>query len=200
MQSEPVTKFYLEAEPEEEVQEDQDEVDEFQIEEIEEPKAEPVVEEDQVKEVAEKTPLAKPEITEPVIHEVIIEEKTFTLEVPPAPVIEQKKPEPVVPTTLNERISAQQDAQRTLSSSFNQQPVSDLKSIISLNDKLLFIKDLFNGYSLAYSEAIELANRSGNFEVAENFLKTNYAVKNNWAAKQDTVDKFYEILNRRFTK
>jgi len=30
-------------------------------------------------------------------------------------------------------------------------------------------------------------------------LKQNYAIKNNWAEKQDVADKFYEILNRRFS-
>lgn len=100
--------------------------------------------------------------------------------------------------TLNEMISAQR--QEASPFARPQQPVSDLKSIINLNDKLLFIKDLFNGYSLAYSEAIEIINRFDSFEAADNFLKTNYSVKNNWVSKQHTVDKFYELLNRRFAK
>ena len=76
--------------------------------------------------------------------------------------------------------------------------ITDLKQAINLNDKLLYIKDLFNGYNLAYAEAIELANKLPNFEAADNFFKKNYAVKNNWAEKQTTVDKFYELLNQRF--
>ncbi|MBC7744647.1 MAG: hypothetical protein H7096_06055 [Flavobacterium sp.] len=76
--------------------------------------------------------------------------------------------------------------------------VKDLKSMIKLNDKLLFVRDLFNGYSLAYSEAIDLLNRYDNFETADNFLKQNYAVKNKWDEKQSTVEYFYEILNKRF--
>jgi hypothetical protein len=100
--------------------------------------------------------------------------------------------------TLNEMLSAQ-TSQNTVSGQFNQRQVKDLKSLISLNDKLQFVRDLFNGYSLAYSEAIELINRFDNFDAADNFLKQNYAVKNNWAEKQDVADKFYEILNRRFS-
>jgi hypothetical protein len=65
---------------------------------------------------------------------------------------------------------------------------------------LLFVRDLFNGYSLAYSEAIEILNRFDNFESADNFLKQNYLSKNNWAEKQHVADKFYEILNKRFSK
>jgi hypothetical protein len=103
------------------------------------------------------------------------------------------------PLTLNEILSAQ-SSQSTVSSQFNQRQSKDLKGLISLNDKLQFVRDLFNGYSLAYSEAIELLNRFDSFEAADNFLKQNYAAKNSWAEKQDVADKFYEILNRRFTK
>jgi hypothetical protein len=80
------------------------------------------------------------------------------------------------------------------------QPIADLKQAINLNDKLLYIKDLFNGYNLAYSEAIDLLNRFSTFGEADNFLKTNYAVKNHWDTKQATVDKFYELLERRYAQ
>jgi hypothetical protein len=89
---------------------------------------------------------------------------------------------------------------QNLANSLNKQPISDLKTSINLNDKLLFIKDLFNGYSLAYSEAIEILNRFDTFESAKSFLTTNYATKNNWAAKSATVEKFYSILERRYSK
>lgn len=100
--------------------------------------------------------------------------------------------------TLNEMLSSQ-TSQNTVSGQFNQKPSKDLKGLISLNDKLQFVRDLFNGYSLAYSEAIELMNRFDSFDAADNFLKQNYAIKNNWSEKQDVADKFYEILNRRFS-
>lgn len=74
----------------------------------------------------------------------------------------------------------------------------NLKSAISLNDKLLFIKDLFNNYNLAFSEAIELISRLEHFEDADSYLQTHYAVKNNWAKKQDTVKRFYAILGQYF--
>lgn len=109
--------------------------------------------------------------------------------------------EPPKAPTLNELIAAQLSHNNAADNGFNKKPaaaVADLKSIINLNDKLTFIKDLFNGYSLAYSEAIEILNRFDSFDAADNFLKTNYAAKNNWALKQPTVDKFYELLNRRF--
>lgn len=112
------------------------------------------------------------------------------------------------PLSLNELFSAQRKQQAQPEQSAGEKlqasgfpgtkKVTDLKSAVSLNDKLLFIKDLFNGYSLAYTEAIELLNRFNNFEEADAFLKINYAEKNNWIAKKTTVDKFYAILKKRF--
>lgn len=112
-------------------------------------------------------------------------------------------PVPPRPLSVNELFGAQiqQSASAAGVPNRNEQTrITDLKAAISLNDKLLFIKDLFNGYSLAYSEAIEILNRYDNIAEADEFLKSNYSVKNNWAAKPDTVDKFYSILHRRYTK
>ena len=100
--------------------------------------------------------------------------------------------------TLNEILSAGKN-QANIATAISQHEEKDLKSMIKLNDKLMFVRDLFGGYSLAYSEAIELHKRFDTFEAAENFLKQNYAVKNKWSEKQGTVDQFYEILNRRFS-
>ncbi len=117
----------------------------------------------------------------------------------PAPLVkEPEKTEEAAPLSLNEILSAQ-NVRNTVSGQFTQRQSKDLKSMISLNDKLLFVRDLFNGYSLAYSEAIELLNRFDNFESADNFLKQNYASKNSWSDKQDAADKFYELLNKRFS-
>lgn len=110
---------------------------------------------------------------------------------------------PARPLSLNERLSAQRKAEGgaplfTAAARGGGERVTDIKTAISLNDKLLFIKDLFNGYSLAYSEAIELLNRYDDFAEADRFLKTNYAGKNNWADKPETVDKLYAVLRKRF--
>ena len=76
--------------------------------------------------------------------------------------------------------------------------IADLKKAITLNEKLLYIKDLFNGYSLAYSEAIEILNRFTSLNEADLFLKKNYVVKNNWDGKPETTAKFYALLQRRY--
>jgi hypothetical protein len=99
--------------------------------------------------------------------------------------------------TINQLISSQK-ATQVPPVQKDIQRIEDLKVAITLNDKLLFIRDLFNNYSLAYSEAIDILNRFETFEEADHFLKTNYEVKNHWSSKQATVDKLYSLLRRRF--
>jgi hypothetical protein len=128
------------------------------------------------------------------------------VEVPQQPIIaEPVQAEPVaveaqsdkVPVTINQVIAAQMGGGR-IADKFDLPAIKDLKSAINLNDKLLYVKDLFNGYSMAYGEAIEILNRFNKFEEADNFLKNNYVKKNDWESKQATADKFYTLLRRRY--
>lgn len=125
-------------------------------------------------------------------------------------VTENIRPEPAKPSiikqeepllTLNQRIAAQRasDQQKAEVKTTSQEKVQDLQSLISLNDKLLFVKELFNGYNLAYSEAINILNRYTNFAQAEQFLNLNYAVKNNWKEKPVTSERFFELLRKKFS-
>lgn len=127
-----------------------------------------------------------------------IDKDDLDLELAPTPPIILASTElvedPSSKQTLNELLAGK----TKLSVNVEKPSISDLKQAINLNDKLLYIKDLFNGYNLAFAEAIEIANKLPNFEAADNFFQKNYAVKNNWTEKQNTVDQFYELLNQRF--
>jgi len=101
--------------------------------------------------------------------------------------------------TINQKILSQLgDKAISKTEQLSIKPISDIKLAITLNDKLLYVKDLFNGYNLAYSEAIEILNRFNTFEEAMRFLKTNYVTKNNWESKPATTEKFYALLKRRY--
>jgi hypothetical protein len=125
--------------------------------------------------------------------------------VPEVPLAQLIRPEPSnMPApedlfTINDKISAQLgDKTVSKTEQLAIKPISDIKLAITLNDKLLYVKDLFNGYNLAYSEAIEILNRFNTFEEASRFLKTNYVTKNNWESKPATTEKFYALLKRRY--
>ncbi|RYE26683.1 MAG: hypothetical protein EOP42_20460 [Sphingobacteriaceae bacterium] len=64
---------------------------------------------------------------------------------------------------------------------------------------MLFVRELFNGYNLAYAEAINILNRYTSFEQAKNFLDQNYALKNNWKDKPVTTEKFMDLLRKKLS-
>ncbi|MCZ4244598.1 hypothetical protein [Pedobacter punctiformis] len=162
-----------------------------QAEEIETPKIETPFVEEKTEEPVEE--LKNTIFDEPIISPVVEERPAFVPEAVPVKPVVQPIVEKSVPT-LNDLLSKTNGQTEEVKA-----PIQDLKQAINLNEKLLFVKDLFGGYNMAYSEALDLVNRMNNFEAADSFLQKNYAAKNNWAAKQATVDQFYELLNRRFS-
>ncbi|HZX57614.1 MAG TPA: hypothetical protein VFE54_02770 [Mucilaginibacter sp.] len=154
---------------------------------------------DEVAEIEEKTPEVAP--VKAVKPEPVKEIPAVGVKKEIHPVASKKETPAEEPLTINQMMSAKlHKASDKAAEHPHVQPVADLKQVITLNDKLLYIKDLFNGYNLAYSEAIDILNRFSKFEEADNFLKTNYAVKNHWDSKQATVDKFYALLERRYAR
>ncbi len=147
--------------------------------------------------------ISQPSVPEQTVPEQIIpEQKISEQRIPEEPLVipVRAAEEPLTSKhqpTLNELLAGQ----AAPSHAANAKPaISDLKSAINLNAKLLFVKDLFEGYSLAYSEAIDIVNKMPDFNSADKFLQNNYAAKHNWAAKQSTVEQFYELLHQRFPK
>lgn len=175
--------------------EDEDEPD------TEEIAAELAPEEAETVKAVPATPIPEPvSITpEPVIEEQLIQQPEAKPQPAPEPPVKHTQimvaEEEII--TINQKMSAKMGTQR-MSDQLIGSPIGDLKSAITLNDKLLYIRELFNGYSLAYSEALDLMNRMQSFEEAQTFLKNSYSTKNNWADKQAVADKFYALLQRRY--
>jgi hypothetical protein len=150
----------------------------------------------------EPEPEKEPEPVTPVIEErpemikIIPVAETTPLVIPTAQEVETPITEKPVKPTLNEQLA--NNMQATEKADHPAAEIKDLKQAISLNDKLLYVKDLFHGYSLAYAEVIDLLNKMPDFKSADAFLQHNYAVKNDWKNKQATVERFYQLLKRRF--
>lgn len=165
---------------------------------IEEP---PVYKEESVVEVQDEIKIPEPALEstpEPIAFKA--SEPIKVVEAKTAPERIQQEPVSNVRPTLNDILAGKNNnSSVNLNLESNKPTITDLKKGITLNEKLLYIKDLFNGYNLAYSEAIDLINKMPDLKTADTFLKNNYAEKNNWASKQTTVDKFYELLNQRFS-
>lgn len=70
---------------------------------------------------------------------------------------------------------------------------------IGLNDRLAFIKHLFNGSSTDYNRVLSQLNtlnsKSGARQFIKNIVKTDY---NNWVGKEEYENRFMEIVTSKF--
>ncbi len=92
--------------------------------------------------------------------------------------------------SLNDIISeAKQSVQNTISS----RPISSLQSAVGINDRFLFIRELFEGDGDQYADAVKNLDQMNSIQEAVNYLRDNYKWK-----KNDTSLKFIDLVKRRF--
>jgi hypothetical protein len=91
--------------------------------------------------------------------------------------------------TLN-NIRSQKDVVTKLSKS----PVTNLKNAISINDRIMFTKDLFKGSSDDFHSTIEEINKLKTLDEAMDILSGKIELNEEGPA----IEKFMEILYRRF--
>ena len=70
---------------------------------------------------------------------------------------------------------------------------------IGLNDKLAFIKHLFDGKNEDYERVVSQLNTMSNFKEANTFIETTVKPDyNSWVDKDEYVERFLEIVDSRF--
>jgi len=99
--------------------------------------------------------------------------------------------------TLHVKI-ASKNGSKTLAEKLHHHPIKDLKQAIGINEKFLFINQLFDGNLQQYSEAIDKVNSLNNLESAREFITTELAVRLNWDDSNEHVQNFMELVERRF--
>ncbi|RLD64252.1 MAG: hypothetical protein DRJ01_01540 [Bacteroidetes bacterium] len=95
--------------------------------------------------------------------------------------------------SINEKI-AEKNKLKDLATKLQGKPVSDINKIISLNEKIQFIKILFNGDSLLYKKTIDALNSFDKFEMAIEFINQNF----DWDKNDKYYINFIELISRRF--
>ncbi|WP_034060532.1 hypothetical protein [Lacinutrix jangbogonensis] len=70
---------------------------------------------------------------------------------------------------------------------------------IGLNDKLAFIKHLFDGKNEDYDRVVSQLNTMSNFDEANTFIKTTVKPDyNSWVDKDEYAERFMELIESRF--
>ena len=135
---------------------------------------------------------AEPEIIEPVMEVVPAEE-----EIPAEPIAEE---EPAAP--IADEAPAQQDI-------FAPAPAAEKKSLndrlagnvlkFGLNDRIGFVKDLFDGSQEDFNRVVSQLNTLGNLNEAMEFIHTHISGEYGWDQKEETAARFIAAVEQKFS-
>ena len=78
-------------------------------------------------------------------------------------------------------------------------PIRDLKKAIGVNDRYLFINELFRGDEVMYERSLKTINSFRMFPEAEYWIERELKVKLGWEEHKTTTKHFYHLVRRRFS-
>jgi hypothetical protein len=90
-------------------------------------------------------------------------------------------------------------ARLELSDTLKEQPIKDLKKAIGINDRFLFINELFRGDEVMYERSIKTINGFAIFPEAEYWIKRELKLKLGWDDQSAVVKQFDQLIRRRFS-
>ena len=98
--------------------------------------------------------------------------------------------------SLNERLRVEKIELATV---LKETPIRDLKKAIGINDRYLFVNDLFRGDETMYERSIKTINSFNILAEAEYWIQRELKVKLGWNDDTETVRLFDQLVRRRFS-
>jgi hypothetical protein len=99
-------------------------------------------------------------------------------------------------SSLNDRLKSNV---LELKSALNDTPVRDLKKAIGVNDRFVFISQLFRGDEAMYERSLKTINSFRILPEAEYWMERELKVKLGWDETRDATKQFYQLVKRRFS-
>ncbi|HRD42582.1 MAG TPA: hypothetical protein PLN30_02470 [Ferruginibacter sp.] len=87
-----------------------------------------------------------------------------------------------------------------LSETLSESPIKDLKKAININDRFVFIKELFRGDENMYERSIKTINGFSIYAEAEYWIRRELKLKLGWNDKNELVKHFEKLVKRRFAQ
>jgi hypothetical protein len=102
------------------------------------------------------------------------------------------------PTTpsLNEKLK---ETKKEVSDALTDAPIKDLKKAIGINDRYLYVNELFRGDEAMYERSIKTINNFSIFAEAEFWIRRELKVKLGWNDQDAAVKQFDQLVRRRFS-
>lgn len=99
-------------------------------------------------------------------------------------------------TSLNDKLKSDV---ADLKSALNDSPVRDLRKAIGVNDRYVFINQLFRGDEVMYERSLKTINGFRILPEAEYWMERELKVKLGWDENNLTTRHFYQLVKRRFS-
>jgi hypothetical protein len=99
------------------------------------------------------------------------------------------------PESLNDRLK---ENKKELSHSLTSSPIKDLRKAIGVNDRFLFMNELFRGDEAMYERSIKTIQNFSIYAEAEFWIKRELKVKIGWLDNDPIVKQFEQLVKRRF--
>lgn len=77
--------------------------------------------------------------------------------------------------------------------------IKDLKKAIGINDRFVFINELFRGDEAMYERSIKTINNFSIYPEAQYWMERELKIKLGWDDKKQTTQDFYALVKRRFS-
>jgi len=98
--------------------------------------------------------------------------------------------------SLNERLRIEK---LELAAVLKEAPIRDLKKAIGINDRYLFVNDLFRGDETMYERSIKTINSFNILAEAQYWIQRELKVKLGWNDSTEAVRHFDQLVRRRFS-
>lgn len=125
----------------------------------------------------------------------IEEVPTFSQQSPPTEGNKSNELQFEYPESLNDRLK---QVKIELSQSLENAPIKDLKKAIGVNDRFLFINELFRGDVAMYERSIKTIQNFSIYPEAEFWIRRELKVKIGWVDSDPVVKQFDALVKRRF--
>ena len=99
--------------------------------------------------------------------------------------------------TLHDKMSGGK-TERSVATHLQSKSLTDLKKSIGINERFVFVKELFEGDQQRYNKSIDLLNSFSAYEEARKHLHEELAAQMNWNMESKVFSDLSELIRRRF--
>jgi hypothetical protein len=143
------------------------------------------------------TPLPEPEPT-PLPFSPYLPQPATTAPKVNKPKIEFEDASPVDLVAIKDLNDKLKEQTRELAQKFQDVPIKDLRKAIGINDRYLYINELFNGDEAMFERSVKTLNHFSILPEAEFWMQRELRIKLGWKEDNQLVQQFVQLVRRRF--